>query len=86
MAWWCDRLRTGSRLDAARGMVFEQRWADLMPGMFEQVGLLRDPGFNSGYWRAATSHFERTGTASSSMDIGCGPFTSPALSRSVPIG
>jgi GT2 family glycosyltransferase/glycosyltransferase involved in cell wall biosynthesis len=59
LAWWSDRLRTGSRLDAAHGMVFEQRWADLIPGLFESVGLWRDPGVNSGYWRTATSHFER---------------------------
>jgi GT2 family glycosyltransferase/glycosyltransferase involved in cell wall biosynthesis len=59
LRWWSERLRTGSRLDPASGMVFDQRWADLMPGMFEQVGLWRDPGINSGYWRAATSRFDR---------------------------
>ena len=58
--WWSERLRTGSRLDPTRGMVFDQRWADLMPGMFEHVGALRDPGVNAGYWRAATSRFELT--------------------------
>jgi GT2 family glycosyltransferase/glycosyltransferase involved in cell wall biosynthesis len=57
--WWSDRLRTRSRLDPARGMVFDQRWADLMPGMFEHVGIVRDAGVNAGYWRAATSRFER---------------------------
>ena len=61
LEWWSDRLRTGSRLDAARGLVYDQRWADLIPGLFEPVGLWRDPGVNSGYWRAATSHFERDG-------------------------
>ncbi|HME02940.1 MAG TPA: glycosyltransferase [Solirubrobacteraceae bacterium] len=60
LRWWSERLRTGSRLDPSRGMVFDQRWADLMPGMFEQVGAWRDPGVNAGYWRVATSHFERT--------------------------
>ena len=61
LKWWSERLRTGSRLDAARGLVYDQRWADLIPGLFEPVGLWRDPGVNSGYWRAATSHFERDG-------------------------
>jgi GT2 family glycosyltransferase/glycosyltransferase involved in cell wall biosynthesis len=59
LRWWADRLRTGSRLEPTRGMVFDQRWADLMPGMFEHVGIWRDPGVNCGYWRAATSRFER---------------------------
>jgi len=58
LRWWSERLRTGSRLDPAHAMVFDQRWADLMPGLFEHVGLWRDPGVNAGYWRAATSGFE----------------------------
>ena len=37
----------------------EQRWADLIPGLFEPLGLWRDPGVNVGYWRAAISSFER---------------------------
>lgn len=61
LTWWSERLRTGSRLDAAHGMVFEQRWADLMPGLFEHVGIWRDPGVNFGYWRMTGSHIERDG-------------------------
>ncbi len=61
LAWWADRLRTGSHLDPARGMVFDQRWADLMPGFSDAVGTVRDPGINYGYWRAATSPPERGG-------------------------
>jgi GT2 family glycosyltransferase/glycosyltransferase involved in cell wall biosynthesis len=56
--WWSDRLRVGSRLDASHGLVYDQRWTDLMPGMFEDVGRWRDPGVNAGYWRTATSRFE----------------------------
>lgn len=59
LRWWSERLRTGSRLEPARGMVFDQRWTGLMPGMFDHVGICHDPGVNSGYWRAASSHFER---------------------------
>lgn len=58
LSWWADRLITGSRLDPSHAMVFDQRWADLMPGMFEVAGLWRDPGVNFGYWRAATSRLE----------------------------
>jgi GT2 family glycosyltransferase/glycosyltransferase involved in cell wall biosynthesis len=60
LRWWAERLRTCCRLDPAHAMVFDQRWADLMPGMFEQVGRWRNPGVNSGFWRAATSHFEQS--------------------------
>lgn len=61
LRWWSARLRVGSRLDPSRGMVFDQRWADLMPGMFEAVGRWRDPGVNAGFWRVASSRFERAG-------------------------
>lgn len=61
LAWWSDRLRTGSRMDPARGMVYEQRWADLLPGLFGEVGLWRDPGMNFGYWRVPTTSLERVG-------------------------
>jgi GT2 family glycosyltransferase/glycosyltransferase involved in cell wall biosynthesis len=59
LRWWSKRLRSGSRLDPAGGMVYDQRWADLMPGIFEQAGMWRDPGVNAGYWRAASSRFEQ---------------------------
>ena len=59
--WWSQRLREGSRLDPSHGMVYDQRWTDLMPGMFGAVGRWRDPGVNAGYWRAASSRFELSG-------------------------
>lgn len=59
LKWWAARLRTGSRLDAANAMVYDQRWADLMPGLFAAAGLWRDPGVNFGYWRAGTAQLKR---------------------------
>jgi len=56
--WWAARLREGSRLRPASGMVYDQRWTDLMHGIWPQVGRWRDPGINAGYWRTATSSFE----------------------------
>jgi GT2 family glycosyltransferase/glycosyltransferase involved in cell wall biosynthesis len=61
LQWWSARLRDGSRLDPAAGLVYDQRWTDLMPGISAQVGRWRDPGVNAGYWRAATSRFELRG-------------------------
>jgi GT2 family glycosyltransferase/glycosyltransferase involved in cell wall biosynthesis len=58
--WWSQRLRTGSRLDPTHAMVYDQRWADLMPGLSAAAGLWRDPGVNFGYWRAATSTLEHS--------------------------
>jgi GT2 family glycosyltransferase/glycosyltransferase involved in cell wall biosynthesis len=61
LRWWSEQLRGGSRLDAAHGMVYDQRWVDLLPGLFEHIGLWRDPGVNFGYWRAANRRIERAG-------------------------
>ena len=48
--WWQDRLYQYCRHDIARGMHYEQRWLDLVPGFFEDVHIVRDPGFNIGHW------------------------------------
>ena len=56
--WWAQRLRSGSRLEPSRGIVYDQRWTDLMHGFSGQVGSWRDPGVNAGYWRVASSRFE----------------------------
>lgn len=48
--WWADRLRSHCRLDVAGGMHFDQRWLDLVPGMFENVAIVREPGCNVAYW------------------------------------
>jgi GT2 family glycosyltransferase len=61
LRWWSERVRTGSRLDAAQGLVYEQRWADLIPGLLDRVGIWRDPGVNFGYWRVPGCRMERDG-------------------------
>jgi len=60
LEWWSDRLRTQSRLDAANGLVYDQRWADLVPGLLGSLGIWRDPGVNVGYWRLGSSAVRRS--------------------------
>lgn len=50
LAWWQDRVYWHCRHDVPGGMHFEQRWLDLVPAYFEDVHLVRDPGFNLGHW------------------------------------
>jgi hypothetical protein len=50
LEWWQDRLRTHCRYDVPGGMHYEQRWLDLVPGFFEDVHVLRDPGYNVAHW------------------------------------
>jgi hypothetical protein len=51
--WWRDRLRDHCRLATAEGMFYDQRWLDLVPGLFGDVALLRDPAYDTAWWNAA---------------------------------
>jgi glycosyltransferase involved in cell wall biosynthesis len=48
--WWCDRLERGAIVDLANGLFTDQKWADLMPCLFADIAVLRDPGYNAAYW------------------------------------
>ncbi len=53
LGWWRERLRDHCRLDTARGVFYDQRWLDLVPGLFGDVGILRDPAYDTAYWNVA---------------------------------
>ena len=50
LTWWAERLATLCRHDVAHGLHFEQRWADLVPGLFDGVEVLHEPGAVLGHW------------------------------------
>jgi len=50
LRWWQDRVHEHCLLAVDRGMHYEQRWADLVPGLFPGVEIVRDPGANVGHW------------------------------------
>ncbi len=50
LAWWQERLYLHCRHAIGEGMHFDQRWLDLVPALFEGVGIVRDPGCNVAYW------------------------------------
>ncbi|EGX99431.1 hypothetical protein AZA_90078 [Nitrospirillum viridazoti Y2] len=49
-AWWRDRLIQFCRDDVANGLFTDQRWCDLVPALFRDVGVLHDPGYNVASW------------------------------------
>lgn len=56
--WWQERLRRDS-ISAPEKMLFtDQRWIDLVPGMWE-TSILRDPGYNVAYWNLDNRPVER---------------------------
>lgn len=48
--WWRDRLLDFCFDDVPNGLFTDQRWCDHVPGFFEGVHVLRDPGYNVASW------------------------------------
>jgi hypothetical protein len=59
--WWADRLRQFCHDDKPRGLFTDQRWVDLAPAFFDDIAILRDPGFNVATWNL--THRKATGEA-----------------------
>lgn len=51
--WWADKLEFGCVADPAAGLFTDQKWMDLVPGLFPDVRILRDDGCNLAYWNLA---------------------------------
>ena len=50
--WWCRRAYRFNRDDVPNGLFTDQRWMDLVPGMFEDVAVMRQPRLNVASWNA----------------------------------
>src|SRR5215210_1226635 len=50
LAWWEGRLASDCRHAVAEGLHWEQRWVDLVPSLFADLGVLRDERVNVGHW------------------------------------
>ncbi|MCC9609594.1 hypothetical protein LOC68_04435 [Blastopirellula sp. JC732] len=71
VAWWSDRMKTHGHKDLAASNDCDQKWLSLVPGLFENVKALRNPGYNTGHW---TLHqYEFSTDASGKPTIGGNP-------------
>jgi hypothetical protein len=50
LSWWQDRVHSLCVLDVERGLHYDQRWLDLVPGFVEDLHLCRDTGINVAHW------------------------------------
>jgi hypothetical protein len=53
-SWWAKRCYFFCRDDIANGLFTDQRWIDLVPGMFAEVEILRNKRFNVATWNITT--------------------------------
>lgn len=59
--WWSERLERDCVIDPGGGLFVDQRWIDLAPGIWPDLYVLRDPGFNIAYWNLPTRDLEISG-------------------------
>lgn len=48
--WWSDRCQRFCYDEKSRGLFVDQKWCDLVPGLFDRVKVIRDPGYNVASW------------------------------------
>lgn len=48
--WWASRLRNYCYDDIPNGLFTDQKWCDLVPAFFDDVRIVRDPGYNVASW------------------------------------
>lgn len=48
--WWSERLLTYCHDDLPNGIFTDQKWVNLAPCFFDDVGILRSPAFNVATW------------------------------------
>lgn len=48
--WWQSKLEYKCIVDLGNGLFVDQKWMDLVPGMFPDVTVLRHEGYNVAYW------------------------------------
>jgi hypothetical protein len=48
--WWNDRLLSYCYDDMENGLFVDQRWCDHVPALFDNVKIVRDPGYNVASW------------------------------------
>jgi hypothetical protein len=57
--WWCQRAYRFNRDDVPNGLFTDQRWMDLVPALFESVGVLRESHLNVASWNAHQRELKR---------------------------
>ncbi len=59
--WWQGRCESDCRDAPAEGLFTDQRYCDLVPALFPDVAVLRDPGCNVASWNLSRRRLATTG-------------------------
>ena len=58
--WWQSKLYLDCVVDLNRGLFVDQKWVDMVPGLFDGVYVQRHEGWNVAYWNLAHRDVTRT--------------------------
>ena len=58
--WWCNRMAKDCIVDVMGGVFVDQKWLNLVPGLFPAFKALRHPGYNAGHWSLSQLTIEKT--------------------------
>jgi len=61
LLWWQERLRDFCHIDPSHGLFTDQKWIDLVPGLFADVSILHDQTYNVAYWNLHSRLLTRDG-------------------------
>jgi glycosyltransferase involved in cell wall biosynthesis len=50
LEWWKERLLKDCRVAFGEGLFVDQKWMDLVPGIYAPYALLRHPGYDVAHW------------------------------------
>ncbi|MEM7352100.1 MAG: glycosyltransferase [Acidobacteriota bacterium] len=53
LPWWQERLYDQCVVRIEQGLFVDQKWMDLVPGLFDEVHIHTHPGYNVAYWNLA---------------------------------
>jgi glycosyltransferase involved in cell wall biosynthesis len=58
LGWWQGRMYDRCIVRVEEGLFVDQKWIDLVPGLFDGVRILGDTGYNVAYWNLHDRHIE----------------------------
>jgi len=56
--WWIPHLMIHGFSDIEKGLFTDQKWIDLVPSIFDEVYIIRHPGYNIAYWNLQQRNVE----------------------------
>lgn len=70
LRWWQGHLYEDCVVRIDRGLFVDQKWMDLVPGLYEGVHIHRHPGYNAAYWNLHGRTVTRVDTPEGPHDLG----------------